>query len=183
MDHPRILDQRVRAYASVNSMATEGIGFELYRPHPWHGLTPSVDPPRLLHAYIEIIPFDPAKYEVDKVTGYLRVDRPQRSSSLPPALFGFPQDVLWTTRRRTLTRGYSSRWRFVRHLRVRRASHQPGGSAARRPRRGRLVNDRQWRSGQDHRGAPQRQYLGRNRGHRRHTGVPREETAALFRDL
>ncbi len=29
------------------------------------------------------------KYEVDKETGYLFVDRPQRTSSLPPALYGF----------------------------------------------------------------------------------------------
>ena len=29
------------------------------------------------------------KYEIDKATGYLRIDRPQRGSSLPPALYGF----------------------------------------------------------------------------------------------
>ena len=29
------------------------------------------------------------KYEVDKETGYMRVDRPQRSSSQSPALYGF----------------------------------------------------------------------------------------------
>jgi len=29
------------------------------------------------------------KYEVDKVSGYLRVDRPQRSSAQHPALYGF----------------------------------------------------------------------------------------------
>jgi inorganic pyrophosphatase len=40
-------------------------------------------------AYIEITPFDLVKYEVDKATGYLRVDRPQRTSSQPPALYGF----------------------------------------------------------------------------------------------
>lgn len=68
---------------------TDRAAFEQYRPHPWHGLAPGKDPPRLLHAYIEITPFDPVKYEIDKVTGYLRVDRPQRSSSLPPALYGF----------------------------------------------------------------------------------------------
>jgi inorganic pyrophosphatase len=40
-------------------------------------------------AYIEITPFDLIKYEIDKATGYLRVDRPQRTSSQPPALYGF----------------------------------------------------------------------------------------------
>jgi inorganic pyrophosphatase len=47
------------------------------------------DPPEVLHAYIEITPFDLMKYEVDKVSGYLRVDRPQRSSSQHPTLYGF----------------------------------------------------------------------------------------------
>jgi inorganic pyrophosphatase len=63
--------------------------FYRWRPHPWHGLEVGKRPPRLVHAYIEITPFDLVKYEVDKVTGYLRVDRPQRSSSQPPALYGF----------------------------------------------------------------------------------------------
>jgi inorganic pyrophosphatase len=40
-------------------------------------------------AYIEITPFDSVKYELDKGTGYIRVDRPQRSSAQPPALYGF----------------------------------------------------------------------------------------------
>jgi inorganic pyrophosphatase len=63
--------------------------FEQYRPHPWHGLAPGSDPPHIVQAYIEITPFDSVKYEIDKVTGYLRVDRPQRSSSQSPALYGF----------------------------------------------------------------------------------------------
>ncbi len=63
--------------------------FYRWRPHPWHGLDAGPRPPHLVHAYIEITPFDPVKYELDKVTGYLRVDRPQRSSSLPPTLYGF----------------------------------------------------------------------------------------------
>jgi inorganic pyrophosphatase len=63
--------------------------FYRWRPHPWHGLEVGKDPPRLVHAYIEITPFDRVKYEIDKVTGYLRVDRPQRTSSHPPALYGF----------------------------------------------------------------------------------------------
>jgi inorganic pyrophosphatase len=68
---------------------TDQVGFERYRPHPWHGLAPGKAPPHLVQAYIEITPFDTVKYEIDKVTGYLRVDRPQRSSSQPPALYGF----------------------------------------------------------------------------------------------
>lgn len=63
--------------------------FYRWRPHPWHGLEVGPAPPHLVSAYIEITPFDPIKYELDKVTGYLRVDRPQRSSALPPTLYGF----------------------------------------------------------------------------------------------
>ena len=59
------------------------------RPHPWHGLAVGKSPPGLVHAYIEITPFDLVKYEIDKSTGYLMVDRPQRTSSLPPTLYGF----------------------------------------------------------------------------------------------
>ncbi|HYD49413.1 MAG TPA: inorganic pyrophosphatase [Terriglobales bacterium] len=60
-----------------------------WRPHPWHGLDAGAGAPRVVNAYIEITPFDSIKYEVDKISGYLRVDRPQRSSSLPPTLYGF----------------------------------------------------------------------------------------------
>ncbi len=63
--------------------------FLQWRPHPWHGLEIGPEPPRIVNAYIEITPFDVMKYEVDKATGYLRVDRPQRTSSQPPALYGF----------------------------------------------------------------------------------------------
>lgn len=63
--------------------------FFRWRPHPWHGLDIGPNPPSIVHAYIEITPFDLVKYEVDKVTGYMRVDRPQRSSSQPPTLYGF----------------------------------------------------------------------------------------------
>ncbi len=63
--------------------------FHRWRPHPWHGLEVGPEVPRVVHAYIELTPFDLVKYEIDKGTGYLRVDRPQRSSSQPPALYGF----------------------------------------------------------------------------------------------
>jgi len=63
--------------------------FYRWRPHPWHGLETGRDAPLFLHAYIEITPFDTVKYEIDKKTGYLLVDRPQRTSSQPPTLYGF----------------------------------------------------------------------------------------------
>lgn len=63
--------------------------FSRWRPHPWHGLSAGPELPRVVNAFIEITPFDLVKYEVDKESGYLRVDRPQRTSSQPPALYGF----------------------------------------------------------------------------------------------
>ena len=63
--------------------------FYRWRPHPWHGLDTGPNSPAVVNAYIEITPFDLMKYEVDKITGYLRVDRPQRTSSQPPSLYGF----------------------------------------------------------------------------------------------
>jgi inorganic pyrophosphatase len=63
--------------------------FARWRPHPWHGLTAGADAPRVVNVFVEITPFDLIKYEVDKATGYLKVDRPQRTSSQPPALYGF----------------------------------------------------------------------------------------------
>jgi inorganic pyrophosphatase len=63
--------------------------FQAYRPHPWHGLGSGDDCPQVVNVFIEITPFDLVKYEVDKHSGFLRVDRPQRTSSQPPALYGF----------------------------------------------------------------------------------------------
>ena len=63
--------------------------FYRWRPHPWHGLKVGDDLPNVVNAYIEMTPFDSVKYEVDKATGYMRVDRPQLTSSMPPTLYGF----------------------------------------------------------------------------------------------
>ena len=77
----------------------------LFRPHPWHGLEAGPSPPELLNAYIEITPFDLMKYEVDKVSGYLRIDRPQRSSAQHPALYGFIPRTYCAERVRRLAPG------------------------------------------------------------------------------
>jgi inorganic pyrophosphatase len=63
--------------------------FYRWRPHPWHGLEVGEALPKIVNAYIEMTPFDAVKYEVDKTTGYLRVDRPQLTSSMTPTLYGF----------------------------------------------------------------------------------------------
>ena len=57
--------------------------------HPWHGVSPGADAPAVVTVYIEIVPTDTVKYELDKEAGLLRVDRPQRFSSQCPTLYGF----------------------------------------------------------------------------------------------
>lgn len=59
------------------------------RPHPWHGLEAGPNVPEVVTAYIEITPTDEIKYEVDKKTGYLMIDRPFRASNLMPFVYGF----------------------------------------------------------------------------------------------
>jgi inorganic pyrophosphatase len=61
----------------------------LFQAHPWHGVSPGKDAPTVVSAYIEIVPTDAVKYELDKTSGHLQVDRPQRLSSLCPTLYGF----------------------------------------------------------------------------------------------
>jgi inorganic pyrophosphatase len=61
----------------------------MFQAHPWHGIPPGGDAPEVVNAYIEIVPTDAVKYELDKASGHLRVDRPQRFSSFPPTLYGF----------------------------------------------------------------------------------------------
>ena len=60
-----------------------------YKSHPWHGVELGPDSPELITCFIEMVPTDTVKYEVDKVTGYLRIDRPQKYSNVVPALYGF----------------------------------------------------------------------------------------------
>lgn len=60
-----------------------------FRAHPWHGVDIGSDAPKLVTAYIEIVPTDTVKYELDKISGLLKVDRPQRFSNVYPSLYGF----------------------------------------------------------------------------------------------
>ncbi len=58
-----------------------------FTAHPWHGIHPGG--PEVFTCYIEMVPTDAVKYELDKDSGLLRVDRPQKFSSVPPTLYGF----------------------------------------------------------------------------------------------
>ncbi|MBE9464513.1 inorganic pyrophosphatase [Dyadobacter subterraneus] len=61
----------------------------VHKAHPWHGIPMGENAPELVTAFIEIVPTDTVKYEIDKQTGYLKIDRPQKYSNIVPALYGF----------------------------------------------------------------------------------------------
>jgi inorganic pyrophosphatase len=63
--------------------------FRQYKAHPWHGVSIGSRYPEIVTAFIEIVPSDTIKYEVDKESGYLQIDRPQKYSNVIPALYGF----------------------------------------------------------------------------------------------
>ena len=60
-----------------------------YKSHPWHGVDIGEEAPEEITCFIEMVSTDTVKYEVDKETGYLKIDRPQKYSSILPALYGF----------------------------------------------------------------------------------------------
>ncbi len=60
-----------------------------YKSHPWHGINIGKEAPEKVIAFIEMVPTDTVKYEVDKESGYLRIDRPQKYSNVVPTLYGF----------------------------------------------------------------------------------------------
>jgi len=61
----------------------------LYRAHPWHGPALGERAPEIVNCYIEMAPVCTLKFEMDKETGILKVDRPQKYSSFCPTLYGF----------------------------------------------------------------------------------------------
>ncbi|HXH69952.1 MAG TPA: inorganic pyrophosphatase [Pyrinomonadaceae bacterium] len=63
--------------------------FRTNKAHPWHGIPIGDNVPEEVTVFIEIVPRDTVKYEVDKETGYLKIDRPQQYSNVVPANYGF----------------------------------------------------------------------------------------------
>jgi len=57
--------------------------------HPWHGIPAGEQAPDIVNVFIELVPTDTVKYEVDKPSGHLKLDRPQQFSNLCPAPYGF----------------------------------------------------------------------------------------------
>ena len=57
--------------------------------HPWHDVTPGERLPREFHSLVEIPMGSSVKYELDKRTGLLRLDRILYSAVYYPANYGF----------------------------------------------------------------------------------------------
>lgn len=65
-----------------------------YKSHPWHGVELGLESPHIITCFVEMVTTDTVKYEVDKISGYLRIDRPQKYSNVLPALYGFLPQTL-----------------------------------------------------------------------------------------
>ena len=61
----------------------------ILKSHPWHGIEIGKEYPKIVNAFIEIVPTDTVKYEIDKPSGYLKIDRPQLFSNVCPTPYGF----------------------------------------------------------------------------------------------
>ena len=57
--------------------------------HPWHEVSPGDDVPSSVNAIIEIPKGSKAKYEIDKDSGLIKLDRVLFSSVMYPANYGF----------------------------------------------------------------------------------------------
>lgn len=62
--------------------------------HPWHGASPGEQAPLVVNGLIEIPQGSRSKYEVDKTTGLLRLDRVIYSSFHYPVNYGFIPQTL-----------------------------------------------------------------------------------------
>jgi inorganic pyrophosphatase len=69
-----------------------------FASHPWHGVAIGPDAPRQVTVYVEIVPSDTVKYELDKDSGLLKVDRPQLYSNVCPSPYGFVPRTLCDAR-------------------------------------------------------------------------------------
>lgn len=74
---------------SMQEKAKAGLFELMFQAHPWHGVSPGADSPRVVNTFVEIVPTDVVKYELNKASGHLHVDRPHRLSSLCPTPYGF----------------------------------------------------------------------------------------------
>ena len=60
-----------------------------YKAHPWHGISFGENAPEEVTVFLEVVPRDTVKYEIEKESGFLQIDRPQQYSNVYPANYGF----------------------------------------------------------------------------------------------
>jgi inorganic pyrophosphatase len=75
------MEEKIKNYLKKISMR--------YKAHPWHGVDLGNEVPNRVTAFIEVVPSDTVKYEVDKDSGFMTIDRPQKFSNIMPAMYGF----------------------------------------------------------------------------------------------
>jgi inorganic pyrophosphatase len=63
--------------------------------HPWHDISPGDESPRIVNAIIEIPRDSQQKYEFDKESGILKLDRFPYSAVYYPGDYGFIPQTLW----------------------------------------------------------------------------------------
>jgi inorganic pyrophosphatase len=63
--------------------------------HPWHDISPGDESPRIVNAIIEIPRDSQQKYELDKESGILKLDRFLYSAVYYPGDYGFIPQTLW----------------------------------------------------------------------------------------
>lgn len=85
----------------------------LFKRHPWHGVSTGAEAPARVTVYIEIVPSDTVKYELDKDSGLLKVDRPQLYSNVCPSPYGLVPRTLCAGRVAALARERSRRGGLV----------------------------------------------------------------------
>jgi inorganic pyrophosphatase len=66
----------------------------MYVLHPWHGAATGDEAPQIVNALIEISQGSKSKYEIDKKTGLLKLDRIIYSSFHYPVNYGFIPQTL-----------------------------------------------------------------------------------------
>ncbi|MES1244518.1 MAG: inorganic pyrophosphatase [Acidobacteriota bacterium] len=81
----------------------------LFKPHPWHGVSIGAEAPDVVTVFVEIVPTDTVKYEIDKPSGHLKVDRPQKYSNVCPTLYGFVPQTFCGERVAALSQEHTGR--------------------------------------------------------------------------
>lgn len=67
----------------------------MHSPHPWHGIEVGEKSPKVVNMIVEIPKDSKVKYELDKETGMLKLDRFMYSAVYYPGDYGFIPKTLW----------------------------------------------------------------------------------------